>query len=229
MTKAIACLIALTLAHTAWAQDAHNHDHTHDQPTDKQDAPGPALPGLDELLGIDGPTSDGARALPDPAERDLDRELSGEQVAEAFTRAVMLMGETADRLQIARDTSLTTQRMQEQIIRDLDTLIAQAEQNQQQQQQQGASTSSQPNSQQQPNQPQPGQQPGQGDNRGEVSPPAQQAADLRPEENPDLASWGNLPERVRDALFQGAADQFSAVYRGMTEAYYRRLAEEAEK
>lgn len=193
-----------------------------------------ALPGLDDLLGLGGEGNGNRPAGPappvDPARAALDRELAGQQAAEAFERAVAMMGEVADRLQVARDTGLSTQRLQEQIIRDLDVLIAQAEQNQQQQQGSAQSSSSDQQQQQQPTQQQgQSQQVGPGDNRNEAMPPGRREGALRPEENPELASWGTLPERVREALFQGAADRFSAVYRSMTEAYYKRLAEEAER
>ena len=42
------------------------------------------------------------------------------------------------------------------------------------------------------------------------------------------ADWGALPERTRDALLEGLSDSFSSLYRRLTEAYYRRLAEPAE-
>ena len=41
------------------------------------------------------------------------------------------------------------------------------------------------------------------------------------------ASWGQLPPRVREQLMQGMGESYSAVYRRLTERYYRRLAEEA--
>jgi hypothetical protein len=41
------------------------------------------------------------------------------------------------------------------------------------------------------------------------------------------AGWGELPERVRERLVEGSSDYFSTLYEALTEAYYRRLAEEA--
>ena len=70
------------------------------------------------------------------------------------------------------------------------------------------------------------QQAANGDNRSENTPPGLRTGALRPEEAADLAAWGSLPERVRDALVQGSSDSFSAAYRRLTEAYYRMLAEE---
>ena len=39
--------------------------------------------------------------------------------------------------------------------------------------------------------------------------------------------WGQLPPRLREELSEGLGERFSPIYRLMTEAYYRRLAEEA--
>ena len=43
------------------------------------------------------------------------------------------------------------------------------------------------------------------------------------------AAWGALPDRLRGALLQGVADQYSALYERLTERYYQRLAEEADQ
>jgi len=43
------------------------------------------------------------------------------------------------------------------------------------------------------------------------------------------SEWGNLPPRTRDLVQQGIREKMSAVYRRWTEAYYRRIAEEARK
>ena len=43
-----------------------------------------------------------------------------------------------------------------------------------------------------------------------------------------LAEWGNLPPRLRDQLLQGLEDNFSQLYRQMTERYYQRLGEQGE-
>ncbi|PCJ51468.1 MAG: hypothetical protein COA73_17310 [Candidatus Hydrogenedentota bacterium] len=43
---------------------------------------------------------------------------------------------------------------------------------------------------------------------------------------PDGVSWGSLPKRIRDALSQGITDQYSELYRSITEQYYKSLAED---
>ena len=44
-----------------------------------------------------------------------------------------------------------------------------------------------------------------------------------------FAEWGNLPPRTRDMVQQGVREKMSSVYRRWTEAYYRRIAEEAKR
>ena len=160
----------------------------------------------------------------DPSRAQLERDLSPEEIGEAFQQAVALMGQTADRLDPGRDTGLTTQRMQEDIVRKLDTLIDQAQkqksgggksrkpqQNQEQQQQQ-----------QQSSQAKPGNTAATQDHAG----PARQDGDLRTPPTGEGATWGNLPKHLRDALSQGLDAKKSTMYRGKTDKYYKRLAEE---
>jgi hypothetical protein len=135
------------------------------------------------------------------------------------------MSRSAQRLAGPRDTGSRTQRMQEDVLRKLDKLISDAERRAQQASSTPSSSSSQQQPQAQPRQ-QGEQQAANGDNRSENTPPGLRTGALRPEEAADLAAWGSLPERVRDALVQGSSDRFSAAYRRLTEAYYRMLAEE---
>ena len=201
------------------------------QPSEKPEAQPESLPGLDELLGIksDEPALDEERLDAgdlDPAEAELERRLSGEELNEEFEAAARLMDETADRIELARDTGLVTQRLQEDILRKLDVFIEQS------QQQSQSSSSSSSSSSQQENQSQPNQQQNQqsrGDNRAERVPPDRQDGELSPIVAAAGAAWGALPERLRDSLMQGAGDPFSAMYRSLTESYYQRLAEEPDK
>jgi len=191
---------------------------------------GERLESLDELLGLEegGSGEEERGELPDAAQAELERELSQQEAAEAFEQAAMLMGETAARLGDLNDTGLATQRLQEDILRKLDAVIEAAKNNQQQSQSSSSSSSEQ---NQQPNQPQQQQQQqqgeaSQGDNKDENMPPGRQDGQLNPEIDSARAAWGALPERVRDALFQGRSDRYSSLYERLTEAYYRRLAEE---
>jgi len=124
-------------------------------PASAQDAD--PLPTLDELLGTEGGASEGGDAivLPDgagPGETELDRLLSGQEIVDEFRSAVDLMSRSAQRLSGSQDTGLTTQRMQEDVLRALDKLIADA----QQRGQQSSSSSSSSADQQQEGQQQPG-------------------------------------------------------------------------
>ena len=61
-----------------------------------------------------------------------------------------------------------------------------------------------------------------GGNPGYAEGPTEQGADPG-------AQWGALPERIRDRLIEGSSDVFSATYRALTEAYYKRIAEEGNR
>jgi hypothetical protein len=203
-------------------------------------APQPARqPTLDELLGLTPETPERKAAeekdqpqAADPSRRALERRLSATEIAEQFEEAVQLMGDTAERLRIARDTGIETQRLQDEIIRKLDMLIQSAQQQQQQSRSSSSSSSGSQDQQQQPAQPQTGAgaaEAGASDPDQATDLPAGQDPQMRPDVAARGAAWGNLPDRVRDALLQGNADQYSSMYQRWTEAYYRRLAEEGNR
>lgn len=192
------------------------------------------LPSLDELLGIAAPGAGGAEEspqLPDADRAALDRKLSAEDAAQAFEQAVQLMDQTAGRIGEGRDTGLVTQRLQEDVVRKLDAVIAASSQNQSSSSS-SSSSSSEQEQQNQPNQKQNQQQQQeqakQDQQDGEPKdgqPPGRQDGSLNSVQL-NAAAWGALPERLRDALVQGSSDRFSSIYQTMTEQYYRRLAEE---
>jgi hypothetical protein len=206
----------------------------------KEARPAPAQPpSLDDLLGLPAEKDGGAGAprtptepAKDPNQAALDRMLSPQEMAEQFQQAARLMAQTADRIERSRDTSIQTQRIQDDIIRKLDQIIADAKK--QQKQSRGKSSKQKPQGDPQ-QQPQQGSQAEQ--NQGQrTNTPAQQAGQAPTGNdatlNPEVArgaQWGNLPARYRDALLQGNNDRFSLMYRQWTEAYYKRLAEEAGK
>lgn len=190
------------------------------------------LPSLDELLGLEEEDSDAPAEQAVGAE-ELDDLLTGEQVADEFTQAVDLMGRSAARIADAGDLSLNTQRLQQDALDRLDKLIENAEQQEQQQQQSSSSSSSQseqnvPQQQRGESQQQQDQQ-GQGDSTTETSAPTGNDVETNDLVNAARAAWGALPQRVRDALVQGAGDDFSRMYQSLTEEYYRRLAEEPDR
>lgn len=188
------------------------------------------LPSLDELLGLrqltPGDPGLGTSDL-------LDRALSGEssQQGDPFGAAVDLMERSRSRLESQSDAGVATQRLQAEALARLDQVIAQAKANQQQSQNSSSSSSSsQQQQQQQPNQQQAqGQpQPGQGDSDGEVFAPGLGGVNTGPNVDANGAAWGALPDRLRGALLQGVADQYSSLYERLTEKYYQQLAEEAD-
>jgi hypothetical protein len=200
-------------------------------PAPREPAEEPAaqeLPSLDDLLGIE---TEGKPDEGDPAQdAALERALSDEEVADAFRQAVTEMGDVANLLE-AGQPGARAQRLQEDIILKLEMLIDQAQRQQssssssssqqQQQQQQQSPTRNQQRAQQQQ------QQASQGDNQGESLPPGGREGELGELIQASSASWGALPERVREALLQGTGDRFSSLYESLTEAYFRRLAEES--
>lgn len=210
-----------------------------EEPPKSEEPASGGLGDLDDLLGVDDedkPDAEDAPAeLPEPAaphEGELERKLSAQEASEAFVQAIAQMGEAASRLENARDAGLVTQRLQEEIIRKLDVLIQNA--NQSSSSSSSSSQSQQQQQQQQPSQPQQQQQ--QQNQQAENStdsgdrrdPPENMDPNLRQMFESASATWGALPERVRDMLMDGLESAFSANYKSMTEAYYRRLADEAE-
>lgn len=205
---------------------------------DEEGSEAEALPGLDELLGLPSsgkPADEEGAALYeelDPSKVELDRKLTAQEAADKLASAVQQMEETAFRMERVRDTGIVTQRLQEEIITKLDVLIKQAEQS-------SSSSSSSSSSQSQPSQMQPGDQQQSSQNQSQPSGDASQAGSNAAgglpafEQNPGdqldaaRAAWGALPERVREKLLEGTSDYFSEYYRALTEAYYKRLAEEA--
>lgn len=181
---------------------------------------GPRVPSLDELLGL-GDAGDEAL---DPNRRALERRLTAQEAGERFREAVTLMGDAAARIG-ANDVGIRTQRVQEEILRRLDQVIESARENQGGGGSSSSGSSSQQN-QQQPDQSTGPQRPGQqGNGDQENMPPGSTGVETNPALAPDGVTWGNLPERERDAVTQGVNDRYSALYRRLTELYYRRLAE----
>lgn len=194
---------------------------------------GDGLPTLDELLGLEEAGS--ANSIEDPNAAALDQVLGPREAGEALGQAVALMGQVSRRIGEQQDLSISTQRLQEDILRKLDQVIASAENNQQGG---GGSSSSSSSSQSSSSAQQPDQQQGQAQSQG-GSPGAEPGeapmhagtSTARPgdEVAPDGVSWGALPQRLREALSQGFSDQYSELYRAITEQYYRRLAEDGEE
>lgn len=179
------------------------------------------VPSLDELLGLE-------EAQDSVDTSGIDQALSPQEAGEAFTQAVGLMSTVADRIGSSSDAGITTQRMQEDILRKLDQIIESAEDNQNSSS--GGSSSSSSSNQQQPNQQQQ-QSESSSSSSGEPTdggtPPGSTEAGSNNLQGA-AARWGNLPDRLRDALSQGLDEPYSRLYRSLTERYYKQLAEDEE-
>lgn len=244
------CLMAFAL--TARAQNestatppappAPTSDPAKAKDPDPSAKPTPAIPTLDELLGLipdaheDDRAGDDALDAPDldPNRAALDRKLSAEEASEKLVQAIQQMGETADRIDRGRDIGIVTQRLQEEIILKLDVLIKQAEQSgggsgsQQQQSSSSQSQSGRAPSRQQQDGAEGGEDGASESSGGDGS--GVRETGFREGRNALLdaagAAWGRLPDRIRDTLMQGLSDPHSSQYKSETEAYYRKLAEE---
>jgi hypothetical protein len=189
-------------------------------------------PSLDELLGIE-------EESPAPADAEADRRRLGERLeeraaADDFREAIAAMAGSATRLARELDPGLATQRLQEEAIRRLDTLIRGAER--QRRQRSSQQSQGEPDAASQPSppsgsaasqrQPSAGSDSGLGDGDMEGDPPPFAEAELGRLLEEGRVEWGQLPQRLRDLVRQGRRDRISSPYRLWTEQYYRRLAEE---
>lgn len=178
---------------------------------------------------------------------EITETLQGPTLTENFELAVAEMTEITEQLD-ATETGLPTQRLQQRVLDRLDQLIAAASSSPpppgsgsgspgQGQPRDGDNQENQPgqNGQGQPgNAPQPGQgeQASQGQSNspseGGFSPGSAQDPETQERSLDEIRSeWGALPPRLRDALTDGLDEPYAPIYRDATEAYYRRLAEEA--
>jgi hypothetical protein len=205
-------------------------------------------PTLDELLEITPPVDPVAqdshpedRSVPE-IDPQVTRALSGSDPGDVFDQAVQKMGEAADRLDQRQDVGLNTQRLQQEVIEKLDQAIALARQQQsksgasgssgssgQAQQQQGGSASNAAQGQAGGSQAAAGQGASPGSGGGAPTDGRDAADQASGSMQSNRTEWGNLPARLRDELQQGINERFSSIYREMTGAYYRRLAEEGDK
>lgn len=186
-------------------------------------------PDLDVLLGLKRPGDSAApvEAPTDITRTELDRRLGNDEVSDEFAIAVERIEESAKRLSRARDAGADTQRLQSEALRRLDKLIDDAQKNSGKKKKK----KSKPQEAQGQQEPQEGQQQSSQSRPGETSQDGtpevgMQQGSLRPPRASESATWGDLPEHVRQALTQGRSDRFSSLYQQLTEEYYRRLAEE---
>lgn len=214
----------------------------------KADTPKSDTPrSLDDLLGVPNSESSGASAE-DAARREqekrLEQSLNEASMSDLVQRAVDGMKSASERLSDAKDAGLGTQRIQEDVVKTLDRLLAEA------QRQQKKSSSSSKSSSKRSSKDDPSEQNGQQQKQQQQQRKRQQGSqpssssdsnddsrngtrDDAVAETQELAEsrieWGRLPERVRELVLQGRRDRVSTIYERLTREYYRRLAEEASR
>lgn len=195
-------------------------------------------PTLDELLDLSPQQTDTQTPDDDTSRVDLnesvERALSASDAADAFEQAVNEMDDVSRRLGRTLDPGVETQRIQESILRKLDQVIESAKQ-----QQSGGGGSGKPRDQDKGGSQMAPQQPAAGQAGAQPQPNGQQASTgaagtgspIKPETQDTpieqlRKEWGVLPPRVREELSDGLRERFSPLYRQMTEAYYKALAEQ---
>ncbi len=234
MVIALLSAIALPLA-VADPKPVDNAKADKTNPTDKNTEGGE--PSIDDLLKLTKPKKGDGSKTPNPKTKlkiDESKGLTTEQAADAFVVAVEEMKQAASRLGGYQDAGLKTQRLQESILRRLDQVIK-AKKNQKQNQSNSGSGSKKQETGSKQNQQK--QKQGQQKSKGGTS---ANKSRFSPGDNDTKAAvggaieesrieWGQLPARLRTELEQGIGEQFSPLYQKLTEAYYKRLAEEGKE
>ena len=226
----IAIMVAPLSAQDQSPTKSASKDAAADKATKEADDAAPSLDDLLKLPGADKKPSDPAEPKLEPQAR-----APATEAADAFQKAIAEMAQAADRLRVRQDPGITTQRIQESVLSHLDAAIEAAKKQQQQQQQQAGSSQQQQQQQQTGSKQNQQQQQQQQANQATQANPGQfspgQATDPRLggaiEET--RVEWGSLPQRLRDELEQGLGEKFSPIYQKLTEAFYKRLAEEGKE
>lgn len=187
----------------------------------------PRQPTLDELLGLSPESTTSAIGAIEPTDLSQPGEPDAQDPSALMQAALASMRSSASLLAQQHDPGLAAQRSQAETLRHLDALIALAKKNrnQSQQQQQQQQDQQRQSGQQQQQQSASGQS--NSDNQGVDARPSLQQSDLTGDIHETGTEWGGLPPRIRDMLLQGRGENASALYRELTERYYRRLAEDA--
>lgn len=200
-------------------------------------------PTLDELLDLSpvpaSPKLDGSRDLPgkenhegqDPGIIEALDALEPSDMADAVLED---MAAASVQLDAHGNAGIMTQRYQEAALAKLDAMIEEAKHNHQRRNAAGESGSTKKRQDgSAANAPRQdagrGQAPGQQDSRGDFSPgQMREASGTIPTDDRKADQWGNLPPRLRTELIQASRERFSALYRTLTEDFYRNLAERDE-
>jgi len=155
----------------------------------------------------------------------------GSDARQASLGQVAASMRTAQQLLAMGDSTVPAQRVQQQIVHDLDALIEQLENQQKQKPGQKPGAKPKPGGQQKQ-----ASKSGQGptsskaaaDSVDQPGGTAQGQVDMQEMRQLMNQVWGQLPERLRDGVPQSWTEQFLPKYELELEKYYRRLAEEPE-
>lgn len=200
---------------------------------------------LDELLGIEEESDEKKSLLEERDRKNLEDRLQEREIQSDLESAITDMSVAAEIIRNESDVGLDLQRLQKSIIARLDAVIDEAKRRQQDENSSGSSSSSSSSSSQQSTSEPPSnssgekngeettaseqnQTKGSGSDESEISDTVQAGPQGVLLEESDV-EWGRLPQRVREVIRQGMRESISRRYRSLTEAYYRRLAEEASK
>lgn len=214
-------------------------------------APADRPKSLDDLLmdDLDNELLDGLDAIPSKTDRnttggdresasDLDRQLlrqlgEGEDLGEEASNPLVSISRrmrAVEGLMGQRNTSGQTQRLQKEIVADLDVLIEQLKK-------QCSSGQCAGGGKKKPKgKPGSSSKAGTGENQGNNRPAKDSTArtGISEDSRAELdrmremlnAVWGHLPAKVRDQLQSSAPEEFLPKYEKLIEEYYKRLAEE---
>lgn len=187
-------------------------------------------PTLDELLQLEPPAQPVAPAPDQPLDEVVSKGLQGIKTPDGLEMVLREMQEAEDNLGEQLNAGIETQRLQESALSRLDTLIAEAKKqcsvcqggssgSEARPENTGSRANAKPATK--------GSATDSENNDGNFSPGA--VGPVGPDGRPlsqTRSEWGNLPPRLRDELVQSMRERFSLIYQSLTEAYYRRLAEE---
>ncbi|MBC8106945.1 MAG: hypothetical protein H7Z14_10175, partial [Anaerolineae bacterium] len=197
-----------------------------------------------------GPEPDKASQLPEEAQegdienQELDQNLLNDKPeVEGQEKQAMLVGDrmarSRQRLALNNDPGKVTQMIQKRIVIDLDNLIEQARQ------QQAQTRNQKPNNSPGEKMPAPGEngkqpansKPQTAQNKTNASNPAAESmpgvdsqkpeTDVTKNIKEELAEWGALTPRQREAILQGGDDQVLGEYRKLVDDYWRALSTKA--
>ena len=183
----------------------------------------------------DGPAAD---SLDDSLDDELLRDLGpADEAAENDDNPLSRIGrkmQEAQRLIAQRQPGEPAQKLQQDIVTELDELLKQARKQQSQQQQSSGSKKPQQSRRDKPGQPQ--QQPAGGKPEEAGNEPARDSTEQqRPEApaQPDIGQmqdmlrelWGHLPEHERQQVINSTIEKFVPKYESLIKEYFKRLSE----